>query len=150
MKFWDSSDYIGLSSYYPLVKDDKSDTSVNALIQGWIPWADKLIATSARVNKPLYFAEVGYGSRKDAPYQPWFFGPPQVLDLEMQARLYDAFGRVWGSTEGPLLKYSSRLARFTIWALYRTTQPHLDTGYTVLDKPAERVVSDLFNRRSKL
>lgn len=44
--------------------------------------------------------------------------------------------------------FSDSLQRFTIWALHRDAAPLESTNYTVLGKPAEAAVREVFKRRS--
>jgi hypothetical protein len=144
--FWRESDAIGLSSYFPLAGPLDEDTSVEALARRWRAHAEKLAELSREMERPLYFGELGYPSVASAAKEPWSYTSGAPLDLGLQARLFEAFERVWA--EPAPRGFSGSLQRFMIWALHREAAPLEDTGYSVLGKPAEAAVSELFKRRS--
>lgn len=144
--FWRESSAIGLSSYFPLAGPLDEDTSVEALARRWRAQAEELAELSREVERPLYFGELGYPSVASAAKEPWNHtsgGPP---DLGLQARLFEAFGRIWA--EPAPGGFSGSLQRFTIWALHRDAAPLESLDYTVLGKPAEAAVREAFKRRS--
>lgn len=144
--FWRESSAIGLSSYFPLAGPLDEDTSVEALAGRWRAQAEKLAELSREVERPLYFGELGYPSVASAAREPWNHTSGEPLDLGLQARLFEAFGRIWA--EPAPGGFSESLQRFTIWALHRDAAPLESTDYTVLGKPAEAAVREVFKRRS--
>jgi hypothetical protein len=143
--FWRESDAIGLSSYFPLAGLLDDDTSVESLARRFRAHAEKLAELSREMERPLYLGELGYPSVASAAKEPWNYAPGAPLDLGLQARLFEAFGRVWA--EPAPGGFSESLQRFMIWALHREAAPLEDTGYTVLGKPAEAAVREVFMRR---
>lgn len=145
ISFWDASDFVGLSAYYPLAEPDVVDTSIASLTKRWRVWAEKILTVSRKQNKQIYFSEVGYSSMKSAASEPWRFEPPAPLDLELQARLYQVFSNVWAADAAN----SSKLARFMLWALEVVDEPLQDIGFSVIGKPAEKPLSEAFLKRER-
>lgn len=140
--FWDASDHIGLSAYYPLASGADDDTTIEALTERWRIWQRRLLRTAERHGKSLYFSEVGYASARVAAREPWsWLGE---LDLDLQRRLYAAFDAVWARDT----RMSGRLARIQLWALDIAENPAFDTGFAVFGKPAEEVLRASFQTRS--
>ncbi len=81
LTWWDTLDFIGVSAYLPLSKEDHPTRE--SLIHSWrtdqrvkqINWL------SAYYRKPVIFTEIGYRSVEGASHAPWeyHFSPP--LDL---------------------------------------------------------------------
>jgi hypothetical protein len=142
--FWNSSDYIGLSAYYPLTNSVDAESSIPTLTVSWKVWAKRLKSVAVREGKPLYFSEVGYASRTTAAHTPWHYSEPATVDLDLQARLFSAFANVWAYDP----EYSSILVRVLVWGFYKPEQPELDFGFSPLDKPAEGPVSKMFKARA--
>ena len=157
--FIDACAYVALSAYFPLVEaaaptdlgttpnsapntppnkpiDTSIDTSVDALIRGWRKWREPLIAYARRVNRPLYFAELGYSSIVTAASTPWDYSGTAPQDLNLQARLFEALTQAWAQTP--------ELHRIMIWSLRPSADPHNDKGFDVFGKPAEQAVRSLF------
>lgn len=84
LKFWDALDYIGLQEYYPL----PDDFSANALLE-------KVEAVQKRFHKPVIFTEAGFPSSPGANHHPWEDGSPGDVDLQLQARCYQAIFRTF-------------------------------------------------------
>ncbi|MBI3544055.1 MAG: polysaccharide deacetylase family protein [Deltaproteobacteria bacterium] len=140
--FWDASDYIAMSAYYPLASSDHK-TSVPELVAGWKKWQERLVRVAERNHKKLYFSEVGYASVKGAAREPWNW--EGELDLDLQRRLYEAFTEVWATSAR-----AGKLARFQLWALDIVENPARDTGFCVFGKPAEAALRTAFERRGTL
>lgn len=51
-------DIVGVSGYYEVVPADRSST-LDEMIEGWIPFRDKLEKFSKWIGKPVFFAETG-------------------------------------------------------------------------------------------
>ncbi len=84
LKFWDALDYIGLQEYYPLPNDLTTSTLVA-----------KVEAVQKRFQKPVIFTEVGFPSAPGANRHPWENGKPGRVDLQLQARCYQAILRAF-------------------------------------------------------
>jgi Glycoside Hydrolase Family 113 len=84
LSFWDELDYIGLQEYYPL----PDDLSTGALVQ-------EVEAVEKQYQKPVIFTEAGFPSMAGANRHPWEDGDPGKVDLNLQARCYDAVFRAF-------------------------------------------------------
>ncbi|MBI3558418.1 MAG: polysaccharide deacetylase family protein [Deltaproteobacteria bacterium] len=138
--FWDASDFIGLSAYYPLASGVTDDTSVASLTARWKKWQSKLVAVATRHKRQLYFSEVGYSSEENAAREPW--GWTGKRDVELQKRLYESFANTWASGSAD----AKMLVRFQLWALSISDDPN-DTGFDIFGKPAEAALSAAFLKR---
>lgn len=139
LPFWDASDFIALSAYYPLAESESSDTSVGSLVSHWKVWKKKLLTVAKREKKKLYFSEVGYASRTTAALRPWEYADPVVLDFGLQARLWEAFGKVWSGEAG--------LARFMVWGFEWPEDLERSTSFSPRGKPAEKWVLEALRGR---
>lgn len=79
IKFWDAVDLIGIDNYYPL-EDDYGAKKLLAVIE----------KVQQKFAKPIVFTEAGYGAHKDSHKAPWEDETEKPLDLEEQARSYEA------------------------------------------------------------
>ena len=79
LKFWDALDYIGLQEYYPLPDRLSADAVVA-----------KVEAIQHRFRKPVIFTEVGFPSAPGGNRHPWEDGKAGAVDLQLQARCYQA------------------------------------------------------------
>jgi len=68
VNFWDALDYIGVDAYYPLT--DHINPTLEEVKAGWVPIMQTLAETSAKFDKKVIFAEVGYASFDQAPISP--------------------------------------------------------------------------------
>ena len=98
LPFWDSLDYIGLNNYYPLAHD--GNTSAEALQKGANEVLRRVEQVQKRWRRPVIFTEAGFPSRRGGVVEPWNEKPPATLDLDEQARGYEAvfrsfFGKPW-------------------------------------------------------
>ncbi len=94
--FWDMLDFIGIQAYFPLT--DQPAPSLDTLVAGWKPHADRIKKLSRQFNKPVIFTEIGYRTTEDAAHEPWTWpqaGQKTPLDPTTQARCYEAFFRVF-------------------------------------------------------
>ncbi len=89
LAFWDVLDAIGLQEYYPL----PDDLSTDALVR-------KVEAVQEKFQRPVIFTEAGFPSYEHPNRRPWDDSRRGGIDLEAQARCYDAvlrafYGRPW-------------------------------------------------------
>ena len=133
--FVDACSYIGLSAYFPLIESPSANTSTESLVGGWQKWRNRLVSYSRSVNRPLYFAELGYSSIVTAAATPWDYAGNAAQDLGLQARLFEALNRAWAQTP--------ELHRIMIWSLNPSAEPLKDRGFDVFGKPAEQAVNNL-------
>lgn len=89
--FWDELDFIGISAYFPLLKD--KTPSVNKLRRRWRPIVSKLKKYSKKQGKQIVFTEYGYLTVDGCAYKSWEL-EKQVNHLSInqhaQANAYDA------------------------------------------------------------
>lgn len=67
--FWDAVDLIGVQAYFPLSQEPYPTTAV--IQQGWQAPLARLRELSARYDKPVLLAEIGYDVSADAAKEPW-------------------------------------------------------------------------------
>jgi hypothetical protein len=126
---------------------------VQALVNAWtdVPtnpyWAaaleykspvDFLHSLSEQYSKPLLMTEVGYRSIDGTAISPGAWNSSGAADNSAQADAYNAFFQVWSAHGGSWLK------GVEIWQWDLNNQ-YSATGYSVMGKPAESVVSQYFN-----
>jgi hypothetical protein len=149
--FWDAVDYIGVDAYNALSR--AADPSVDELVAGWRSvspnaWVasqtnnksplDYYRALWAAQRKPMIFTEIGYKSVAGAAARPgdWRFTGP--VDVELQARAYEAFFRVW-SAESAWMKGAF------LWhwepRIIREHSARSWKDYTPQNKPAAAVIA---------
>jgi hypothetical protein len=152
VSFWDAVDYIGVDAYNALSR--ATDPSVDELVEGWRTvstnsWVAAQTNNKAPLDyyralwkthhrKPVIFTEIGYKSVAGATTRPgdWKFSGP--VDLELQARAYEAFFRVWSAE-------SSWMKGAFLWHWEpRVIQEHSAGSwrdYTPQNKPAAAVIT---------
>jgi hypothetical protein len=151
VSLWDAVDYIGIDAYDPL--SDAHHPSVDELAAGWTtissnPWVaarshfhspmENYRAIWQRYHKPVIFTEVGYKSVAGAAGRPGDWKWDGAVDLEVQARAYEAFFRVW-SRETAWVKGAF------LWNWEPVVHPERVAqglkGYTPQGKPAAQVIT---------
>jgi hypothetical protein len=140
IRFWDALDSVGVSAYFPLAPH-RAVRGPRALALGWLAHRAHLESVARLWRKRLTFVEVGYPSTDVAALRPWDYRfAERELDLELQARCWQAFERVWAGA--PCLR------AFRIWGLSTRTDPN-DKTHSPLGKPAEATVTALFRERGR-
>lgn len=86
--FWDALDAIGVNAYFPL--DVRGDATLDALLAAWRPICADLERLSDRHARPIVFTEIGYRPLVGALARPWKADAVGELDLQLQARAYEA------------------------------------------------------------
>ncbi len=89
-------------------------------------------------GKPVLMTEVGYRSIDGTAINPGGGSSKAPADLAEQADAYNAFFQVWSAHGGSWLKG----AEFWQWDLNNF---YSETGYSVMDKPAQDVVAQYFH-----
>lgn len=87
---WDAFDFIGVNAYFPL--SERSDPTLQELMDGWTPHLDMLDRIAARFARPILFTEAGYEAIRGAATRPWNAGRGRS-DEALQARAYEALLR---------------------------------------------------------
>jgi hypothetical protein len=140
VEFWDDLDFIGVNSFYHLT-NFRSPT-INQLIDGWRWPVLQLERLHARFpDKPIIFTEVGYPSIERANVWPWNWYRLAPVDLDGQARCYEALFRVWW--KNPNLPWFHGLFMWNWLASPQQGGPQ-NTDYTPYGKPAESVLNAWF------
>ncbi len=108
---WRYLDYISVQCYFPLTKKEKP--TITEILNGWKPHLKTIEAVSAKYNKPVLLAEIGYTNKKGATIKPWEWSnraPAHLLDQSEQANAYEALFRAFGDKKW--------LAGIFIWKWY--------------------------------
>lgn len=75
--FWDAVDAIGVHAYFPLIDGSDGETghppSRGALADGWNRHLTRLEALSAKHERPILLAEIGYNVNAVAAAEPWAY-----------------------------------------------------------------------------
>jgi hypothetical protein len=151
VSLWDAVDYIGIDAYDPL--SDARHPSVDELAAGWAtisanPWVAahshfhspmaNYRALWQRYHKPVIFTEIGYKSVAGAAGRPGDWKWDGAVDLEVQARAYEAFFRVWS-------RETSWVKGAFLWNWEPAVHPERMAqglkGYTPQGKPAAQVIA---------
>ncbi len=140
--FWDELDYIGIQAYFPL--SDGTDPTTEELKAGWQAHLDSIERVAKRFGKPVLFTELGYRSVAGTAATPWEWpshGETTEIDLELQARCYEAFFETFWN------KPWFAGAYFWKWhpSHFRAGGEN-NRGFTPQNKPAERVMAAWYGR----
>jgi Glycoside Hydrolase Family 113 len=131
--WWDAVDFIGEDAYPTLSEAD--DPSPEELLAGCLRFREKLQALSAKWNKPLILTEIGFRSIRGGAMNPWDWQRQGAVDLEVQARCYEAtFKAAWGQSWLAGIYWWQ-------WAPDPADGGHADSGYSPHGKPAELVLT---------
>ena len=151
VSFWDQVDTIGVNTYPPLTSSNTP--TVQDLVHAWSevpinPYyaaafeykspVDFLHSLSEQYGKPVLMTEVGYRSIDGTAINPASWTTSGTSDTAAQADAYNAFFQVWAAQGGSWLKG----VEFWQWDL---NNQYSNTGYSVMGKPAEVVVSQYFH-----
>jgi len=151
VSFWDDVDTIGVNTYPPLTSSQTP--TVQDLINAWteVPYnpyfaqafeykspVDFLHSLSEQYNKPVLMTEMGYRSIEGAAISPSTLSSNVTADPNAQADAYNAFFQVWATHGGSWLK------GVELWQWDLNNQVNA-TGFSVMGKPAESVVSQYFH-----
>jgi hypothetical protein len=149
--FWDQLDTIGVNTYPPLTSSNMP--TVQDLVHAWSevpinPYfaaafeykspVDFLHSLSMQYGKPVLMTEVGYRSIDGTAIAPGSWTASGTPNTAAQADAYNAFFQVWTAHAGSWLK------GVELWQWDLNNQ-YTDTGYSVMGKPAEAVVSQYFH-----
>jgi len=142
VKFWDQLDYVGISSYFPLV-DSKTPTSMS-LAKAWLPIKKKLRKFYQKTNKQILFTEYGYLSVDGSAGKTWELEKKVhslPINEEAQLRAFDSlYTQLWAE---------AFWAGGFIWKWFPNGQGHegyIPKDYTPQDKLAEKVITFWFGK----
>lgn len=151
VSFWDQLDTIGINAYPPLTSS--TTPTVAELVHAWneVPYnpyyakafdyqspVDFFHSLALEYGKPVLMTEVGYRSIDGTAINPGGGSSKAPADLAEQADAYNAFFQVWSAHGGSWFKG----AEFWQWDLNNF---YSETGYSVMDKPAQDVVAQYFH-----
>jgi Ca2+-binding RTX toxin-like protein len=151
VSFWDQVDTIGINAYPPLTAS--TTPTVDDLVHAWneVPYnpyyakafdyqspVDFFHSLALEYGKPVLMTEVGYRSIDGTAINPGGGSSKAPADLAEQADAYNAFFQVWSAHGGSWLKG----VEFWQWDLNNF---YSETGYSVMDKPAQDVVDQYFH-----
>jgi len=151
VSFWDQLDTIGVNTYPPLTASHAP--TVQDLIEAWtsVPFnpyyaaafdykspVDFLHSLATKYDKPLLMTEVGYRSVDGTAIAPGSWTSNGTPDVMEQADAYNAFFQVWSAHGGNWFKGAE------LWQWDLNNQ-YSSTGYSVMGKPAEAIVSQYFH-----
>lgn len=133
-------DVIGLNAFYPLA--EKDGASFDELCAGGRAVRDRLAKLAAFWQKPIFFNEFGYTTRKDPAIRPWEWPdkmsdvvPDQAAQAEAYRALLSAFvDEPW-------------FAGFFVWRLYADPDDmsqEAEWGFSPRGKRAELALRDAF------
>nr|WP_245630061.1 1,4-beta-xylanase [Alicyclobacillus acidiphilus] len=129
VRWWDAVDLISTSAYYPVTE-----------------WAERvpfLREWAARVQKPIFFMEVGCPSRAGSAMVPYDWTHEGVVDLAEQARFYEVMFDA--------MKDEAWFYGFMLWdwpaVLYPRDKAGENDDYCMYGKPAEAVVRTFYASR---
>jgi len=136
IRFWQVLDYAGISCYYPLSNAANPDN--RELEHGAEKIARKLEKVSKANDIPILITEIGYRSVPAVWKEPWNHQQNSNIDYNAQSRSYQAIisaldNKLW-------------LAGIYWWK-WPAYLPHgirEQTGYTPVNKPAEKIVFKWF------
>jgi hypothetical protein len=158
--FLDAVDYIGVDAYDPL--SDARAPSVAELAAGWTtisanPWValhshlhspmQNYRALWRRYHKPIIFTEIGYKSVTGTAGRPGDWKWDGAVDLQVQARAYEAFFEVWS-------RQTAWMKGAFLWDWEPVLHPERSVyglkGYTPQNKPAASVITRWYRRMAAM
>ncbi|WP_206830322.1 glycoside hydrolase family 113 [Alicyclobacillus fructus] len=128
VRFWDAVDLISSSAYYPIDRWQERVPVLREVAEAW--------------KRPLFFMEVGCPSRAGSGACPWDYRHPGAVDLDEQARFYEAMFAAMPSERW----FKGYMLWEWPWKLYPREEAHEDGSYCIYGKPAEEVVARAFSR----
>tara|TARA_R110000868_G_scaffold285840_1_gene546310 strand:- start:546 stop:1592 length:1047 start_codon:yes stop_codon:yes gene_type:complete len=136
--FWKDLDYIGVDAYFPL-SEEKTPT-VEQLVEGWVPYKEKLKLLSENLDRPIVFTEYGYRSNDYAAKRPWLVDRSKDdVNLQAQANATKAiFESFWGEDwfQGGF-----------VWKWFidhKSAGGGGDNRFTPQNKPAEEIIRTFY------
>jgi len=145
VNFWSMVDFISVSSYFELSRDDPG-ASVSRLTAAWDAERTRLLQFARGRDKSILIMELGYPSLPWAAAHPWDYVAKDgaETDHEAQARCYRAFFGAW--TESLTRPGSGALGvNCYYWDPYHRGGAE-DTGYGIRGKPALGLIRKGFDR----
>ncbi|MBI3540789.1 MAG: hypothetical protein HY073_01405 [Deltaproteobacteria bacterium] len=135
--FWDHLDFLGLNGYYELTTSPHP--TLKELVKKWWDIENEITAWQEQHHKNIIFTEIGYPSLSGGCHKPWDYTQQTAVDLEEQATCYEAFFLSWN--------HNPALAGVYFWNWYGQGGVN-DRSYTPRGKPAEKVLTKWFQKKS--
>ncbi len=123
-------DRFGVDAYFPIVEEPEA--TVEEMIAGWGRWTPFLEEAGRLTGRPVMITELGCPSQRGAAAEPWDYARTRPLDLEVQARYYEAALSV--------LPAISRFCGLYFWAWSVAPTGPTDRSHSPRGKPAARVL----------
>jgi hypothetical protein len=139
IQFWPDLDLIGMTSYHKL--SDTPGPSLADLQKRWREIRDPIVEWQRTIGKPLLFTEAGWCSQEGCSVEAWNYYRHEEATpagLKEQRDCYQAFVDTW--VDHP------SVGGILWWEWSATDGGPRDYSYTPKNKPAERVLRDLFRR----
>ncbi len=137
IKFWDALDYAGIDFFPPLIDEASPDRA--AIKSAMESFAHRVDAFHRKWKKPIVLTEIGYKSVEWTTSRPWEWRSGAKIDLDLQARAYEAALQVF-----PQQKW----CRGMYWWKWYTAPrggPN-DSDFTPQGKPAEKVIAKYYGQ----
>jgi len=138
LSFINQIDRLGISGYFSLTKKD--DPTVDELFQKWVAIRDSLKVIQQKIEKPIFFSELGYTSQNGTNKDPWNYFISTEVDLQEQVDCYTAFTNAWINEDW--------LAGVFFYDWFGVGG-NCDLGYTMRDKPVLSVLKQWFNTENE-
>jgi len=124
-----------------LSKVPPSDTTVEALKHRLKPIKERIRKLSKRLDRPIFFIELGMCSARGCSAAPWTHPNPDLIyDGDEQKRYYQAIIETFWDEPW--------FIGFAWWDwppnLYSMEEAKSDTGFCIYGKPAEQVVQQWY------
>ncbi|MEW5758272.1 MAG: hypothetical protein AB1755_02205 [Candidatus Omnitrophota bacterium] len=139
IKFWGELDYVGIDAYFPLTASQ--DPSLEQLISDWQPWVKQVEEFAAKINKPIIFPEVGYKSVVQTADSPWEHISNQDINLDLQARCYEALLEVFWDKPWFYGAY------WWYWGTSTKMGGKTNKGFTPQNKPAAEIINKWYKEK---
>ncbi len=134
---WQSLDGLGISAYYELAKPNTATTLEN-LMDTYRPIQAKIKQWSLHYQKPVYFMEIGFPSRRNGLYNPWNHTiESESSDMLVQSMGFEAFLKTFYNHPKTHAVY--------IYEWSKNGGPQ-DRGYSPRGKKGLDLIKDYFNR----
>ncbi|MGK7947757.1 MAG: expansin EXLX1 family cellulose-binding protein [Xenococcaceae cyanobacterium] len=157
VSFAEALDFVGIDAYYPLTEN--KNATVEELVKAWTDTpetdavtgitngrsiVDWLRQVSTDYGKPLVFTEIGFRSLDGNAAKPYEFNGGGQVDFEEQARLYEAFFKVFGgqTPEAGNLDWFKGAQFWNWYATEAQNNDPTDLDYPILGKPAEVIFKE--------
>jgi|GEM_PF-1773690 len=142
-EIWRSLDVIGVNGFYPLHWENSP--SDEQLDRGAIEAARRVRALGERFERPVFFSEFGYTTRKDSMVEPWLW--PEQLSQIVPSEADQA--RSYAALLSQVCAEPNFLGAF-VWRMYSdiadlSQEPAW--GFNPWGKQAESVLRDAFSSR---